>query len=185
MPYSVDFIWLSPRSSDCERGNETGKLTVDHCTFYNVAKSKQFLNTNTLKGQKYLYEFNSNIFVNVSNKKIYGNMTNNATQLSTDSKNTYLFDGEFFAETNYNGDEGLQTNPNFKDAANGDFAVEATTSQAVNQTGDQRWGTWNATGIQNVKAAQQTGKFYNLQGVEVKAPGKGLYIINGKKVVIK
>ena len=30
------------------------------------------MNTNTLKGQKYLYEFNSNIFVDVSNKKIYG-----------------------------------------------------------------------------------------------------------------
>jgi len=119
--------------------NETGKMTVANNTFYNVAKSKQFMNTNTLKGQKYLYEFNSNIFVNVSNKKIYGNMTNNKKQLTTDGKNTYLFDGEFFAETNYNGDEGLQTDPSFADAAAGDFTIGATTFQAREKTGDSRW----------------------------------------------
>lgn len=118
---------------------ETGKLTVDHSTFYNLAKSKQFLNTNTLKGQKYLYVMNSNIFVDCSNKKIYGNMTNNAKQVTTDSKNTYMFDGVFFAETGYNGDAGLQTDPAFKDAANGDFTLGASTVQAKYETGDPRW----------------------------------------------
>jgi archaellum component FlaF (FlaF/FlaG flagellin family) len=118
---------------------ETGKLTVDHSTFYNLAKSKQFLNTNTLKGQKYLYVMNSNIFVDCSNKKIYGNMTNNAKQVTTDSKNTYMFDGVFFAETGNNGDAGLQTDPAFKDAANGDFTLGASTVQAKYETGDPRW----------------------------------------------
>lgn len=118
---------------------ETGKLTVDHSTFYNLAKSKQFLNTNTLKGQKYLYVMNSNIFVDCSNKKIYGNMTNNAKQVTTDSKNTYMFDGVFFAETGYNGDAGLQTDPAFTDAANGDFTIGASTVQAKMKTGDPRW----------------------------------------------
>ena len=42
-----------------------------------------------------------------------------------------------------------------------------------------------ATGIQNINAADTTGKVYNLQGVEVKQPQKGLYIQNGKKVVRK
>ena len=122
---------------------ETGKLTVDHNTFYNIAKSKQFLNTNTLKGQKYLYVFNSNIFVDTSNKKIYGNMTNNKKQLTTDGLNTYMFDGAFFNETDYNGDEGLTTDPKFEDAANGDFSVRVKSEQAVNQTGDwNRWGEW-------------------------------------------
>lgn len=126
---------------------ETGKFTCSHNTFYNIAKGKQFMNTNTLKGQKYLYEFNSNIFVNVSNKKIYGNMTNNKNQLTTDGLNTYMWDGVFFAETNYNGDEGLQTDPGFKDAANGDFALADASAQAKaegGQTGDPRWGTWDA-----------------------------------------
>ena len=117
-----------------------GKLLVDHNTFYNVAYKKQFFNTNTLKGQaKYKYEFYSNIFVNVSNKKIYGNMASNKNQLGTDGKNTYLWDGEFFSETNYNGDEGLQTDPSFKDADNGDFTVGKTTDQYANKTGDPRW----------------------------------------------
>lgn len=118
--------------------NETGKLVCDHNTFYNIAKSKQFLNTNTLKGQKYLYEMNSNIFVDSSNKKIYGNMTNNNKQVTTDEKNTYWFDGAAFSETGYNGDAGLQTDPNFKDAANGDFTPQGA-DQVANKTGDPRW----------------------------------------------
>ena len=42
-----------------------------------------------------------------------------------------------------------------------------------------------ATGIQNVNATDAAGKVYNLQGVEVKQPQKGLYIQNGKKMVSK
>ena len=39
----------------------------------------------------------------------------------------------------------------------------------------------------NQKAALQAedGKWYNLQGIEVALPTKGIYIRNGKKVVIK
>ena len=42
------------------------------------------------------------------------------------------------------------------------------------------------TGIQNVKRTM-TGEdvIYNLQGVRVKNPGKGIYIINGKKTVVR
>ena len=120
-----------------------GKLLVDHNTFYNVAYKKQFFNTNTLKGQnKYKYEFYSNIFVNVSNKKIYGNMASNRNQLTAAEKNTYLWDGEFFSETNLNGDEGLKSDPLFKDADNGDFTVGKTTDQFANKTGDTRWTTF-------------------------------------------
>ena len=120
--------------------DKEGKLLVDHNTFYNVAYKKKLFETNTLKGQnKYKYEFNSNIFVNVSNKKIYGNLTNNKNQLGTDGKNTYLWDGEFFSETNYNGDEGLQTDPSFKDADNGDFTLDRRSLQYKNNTGDPLW----------------------------------------------
>ena len=245
---------------------ETGKMTVANSTFYNVGKSKQFMNTNTLKGQKYLYEFNSNIFVDVSNKKIYGNMTNNAKQLTTDGKNTYFFDGASFAETNYNGDEGLQTDPSFADATTGDFTIGESTKQAREKTGDPRWLTefvaptdvdktalaatiteaealsapvendpdatktaWAAvtdaltkaqavnadanvfqdevdaanTALANAIAAYNTATgitdinidnntvagekdvYYNLQGVRVANPGKGIYIKNGKKVLVK
>jgi hypothetical protein len=152
---SANFIALSGKRPWQITGHEDvdGKLTVDHNTFYNVAKAKQFLNTNTLKGQhRYKYEMNSNIFVDVSNKKIYGNMTNNTNQVITDSKNTYLFEGVFFAETNYNGDEGLQTDPGFKDAANGDFTLSLTSDQNTAKTGDPRWIAYSinvADGIEN------------------------------------
>ena len=41
------------------------------------------------------------------------------------------------------------------------------------------------TAISSVKAACEQGVVYNLQGQQVMQPTKGLYIINGKKVVIK
>jgi len=41
----------------------------------------------------------------------------------------------------------------------------------------------DATGINEVSAAQKSAKIYNLQGIEVKNADKGLFIINGKKVI--
>ena len=117
-------------------------FTFANNTFYNLAKSKQFINTNRLKGQaKQKFVMNSNIFVDCSNKKIYGNMTNNQKQIVPDGKNTYFFDGAAFAETNYNGDEGLKTNPGFdaEKVVAGDFTIGASTAQAKFETGDPRW----------------------------------------------
>ena len=41
------------------------------------------------------------------------------------------------------------------------------------------------TNIKDIKAEQNDGFYYNLGGQRVEAPAKGLYIKNGKKVVIK
>ena len=41
------------------------------------------------------------------------------------------------------------------------------------------------TGIQTVKRVAGDDVIYNLQGVRVKNPGKGIYIINGKKTILK
>ena len=41
------------------------------------------------------------------------------------------------------------------------------------------------TAISNVKQATSEGAVYNLSGQRVSQPAKGLYIVNGKKVVIK
>ena len=189
VPGKANFIAMSGKRPWQTTGyeDETGKFTCSNNTFFNVAKSKQFMNTNTLKGQRYLYEFNSNIFVDVSNKKIYGNMTNNAKQLTTDEQNTYLFDGEFFSEPNYNGDAGLQTDPSFADAANGDFTIGAGTQQAEYQTGDPRWLVeYVPTAIESLKGQKMAeGEWYTIQGIRVEKPTKGLYIHNGKTVVVK
>ena len=44
--------------------------------------------------------------------------------------------------------------------------------------------TEETTGIETVKAVNNN-RYYNLQGVEVAQPTKGLYIVNGKKVLVK
>ncbi len=44
----------------------------------------------------------------------------------------------------------------------------------------------NATGIQNIKGkTQNDGIYYDLSGRRVEKPTKGIYIVNGKKVVLK
>ena len=42
-----------------------------------------------------------------------------------------------------------------------------------------------ATGIETVKAGETKGEFFNLAGQRVAQPTKGLYIVNGKKAIIK
>jgi hypothetical protein len=44
----------------------------------------------------------------------------------------------------------------------------------------------SATGIGTLKAQTiEDGVYYNLQGQRVDNPTKGLYIVNGRKVIIK
>jgi hypothetical protein len=43
----------------------------------------------------------------------------------------------------------------------------------------------NASAIKSIQTQKGNGKIYNLQGVEVAQPVKGLYIQNGKKVIVK
>ena len=42
-----------------------------------------------------------------------------------------------------------------------------------------------ATGINNVKTAKVDGAYYTLEGVKTTKPVNGLYIHNGKKIVVK
>ncbi len=42
-----------------------------------------------------------------------------------------------------------------------------------------------STGIKAVKTAEGNGEFFNLSGQRIAKPSKGLYIVNGKKVVVK
>ena len=43
----------------------------------------------------------------------------------------------------------------------------------------------DAQGIAGINADKKNGKIYNLQGQEVVAPAKGIYIMNGKKFLVK
>ena len=45
--------------------------------------------------------------------------------------------------------------------------------------------TFNAAAQEgDIETLRNNNKVYDLQGREVKAPGKGIYIVNGKKVVL-
>lgn len=47
-------------------------------------------------------------------------------------------------------------------------------------------GSKDSDGIDDIKqASDDSGDFYNLQGQKVSKPSKGIYIKNGKKVVVK
>lgn len=43
----------------------------------------------------------------------------------------------------------------------------------------------NATAIDEVQTTKEDGVFYNLNGMRVSAPQKGIYILNGKKIIVK
>ena len=41
------------------------------------------------------------------------------------------------------------------------------------------------TGIESTERAEEDGAIYNLSGIQVNHPTKGIYVKNGKKYVIK
>ncbi|MDO5129277.1 MAG: hypothetical protein Q4D64_05095 [Prevotellaceae bacterium] len=57
------------------------------------------------------------------------------------------------------------------------FTVSAATAVEINKS--------TGTGINNINAENADNSFYTLQGVKVNGKAKGLYIKNGKKVVVK
>ena len=55
----------------------------------------------------------------------------------------------------------------------------------VNVSGVYLWKSGGSAGIKNLKADAQNGAYYNLAGQKVANPQKGLFIQNGKKVILK
>ena len=79
---------------------------------------------------------------------------------------------------------GADGGQSFDIAANKAYlAVPASVAGARNGFA---FGDDSTTGISNVNVNENVnGSVYDLQGRKVSTPGKGLYIVNGKKVVIK
>jgi len=132
-------------------GYGEGKTTMTYTnnTFYKVG-TDNWGNYSGISNNS-TYDVQKNIWVDCGGsgeiaRRIMGNGRLGSGATATWSQNTYWTAGAQKDQGTYDtgADENapLTTDPNFKDAANGDFAVESTTAQATNKTGDQRWGTW-------------------------------------------
>lgn len=133
--------------------------------------------------------------------------TNNGPQLRMYSGSLELVAAEGYAITsvvfNHNGNWGKPNN-SLINTINGEENTTATwegnsTNVALEVAGNTQMNsivvtlaekneetttyTWVGTGIQTVKAAQMENVYFDLAGRRVAQPAKGLYIVNGKKVV--
>jgi len=84
----------------------------------------------------------------------------------------------------------LEADPTFTGTATGKISkIQGSTQDAVqtNQEGDVEFSIKEktATGINSVNMDAQNGKIYNLNGQRVEKAQNGIYIQNGKKVVVK
>jgi hypothetical protein len=102
-----------------------------------------------------------------------------AIELNEFKTMTCTANGEGDAEGVKTGDERIDDFVHFhciKNAWGGEFPV--------NVSGVYLWKA-GATGIKDVKKAENNNVYYNLAGQEVANPQKGLFIQNGKKVILK
>ena len=95
-------------------------------------------------------------------------------------------DTKFYRLTMHNGSEigfwwGAADGAAFDLAANKAYLAVPTTNSAR----EALWFGDDVTAIETVKTQQADGQYFNLAGQRVAQPTKGLYIVNGKKVIIK
>lgn len=142
-----------------DKNTEFQTMTYLDNTFYNLLKSDgQWGNYSAIAGQNYIkFDVQKNIWFDcgkdIIRRMAGGRFGNNAPKLF--NLNTYFNDGECLAESEKTYDNGriLETNPEFKDAANADFTIGAYTQQAQFQTGAEKFLTkFEPADISAVKA---------------------------------
>lgn len=180
---------------------ETTTWAIESSTLYNIAVGKKANNSNGgIKGKKTTY-------MSITNSLLYnfgsstGNEVNgwlwgqNGGANATYANNAYLnADGVVAGWTDEAKGGSDQSGTSvagivtFTDAAAGNFngTLELPEgAEAPQELGDPRWKFNITTGIQTVTTTMENGAYYDLQGRRVAQPVKGLYIVNGKKVVLK
>lgn len=179
-----------------DKDTEFQTMTYLNNTFYGLLKSDgQWANYNGISGQVYSkFDIEKNIWYNSSKdviRRLAGGRFNDNAPLTFD-KNTYFNEDVDISASEASYDKSgtaLTTNPNFRKPADADFTLSANSMQYVERTGDPRWyingGHYN-TGIESISAEKfEDGAWYTIQGVRVDKPSKGVFIHNGKKVVMK
>ena len=181
-----------------DKADDTWSFTYENNTFYGLLKSDgQWGNYSGIVGKSAqgIVTVKNNIWYNCdaqTMRRMLG--SKNFSQFSKASlmeNNTFFVGGAAADQGNYGNGSDLTGEPGFKRPAEGDFTLSAYSVQFDKKTGDPRWyadgGHYNpVTGIEGVEAEKaDDGAWYTIQGVRVDKPAKGLYIHNGKKVVVK
>lgn len=149
------FVTYSNNARCSRAGFEKNAVIFKNNTFYNIAKVNSFANYSGFNGQKTsAFTVTDNIFVDCGNaqvaRRILGSRSASSYTEVTFANNTYM--------TNVAATEGaeatvafddlgsydvsgtaIEEDPMFKDAANGDFTIGASTRQAYLKTGAPRW----------------------------------------------
>ncbi len=152
----VKYFITYNNSGRCSRaGFEKNEVIFKNNTFYNVAKTGSFANYPAFSGQKSsAFTVIDNIFVDCSNgqvaRRILGSRAASSYTEVTFGNNTYMTNvpATEDAEATVVFDDlgsydvsgtAIEEDPMFKDAANGDFTIGASTRQAYLKTGAPRW----------------------------------------------
>ncbi len=180
-------------------GGTTKATIIKNSTLYGIAKGKTTSTPRRNNNDYITYEVKNSIIVDCGKKAQFlkglngGQPGNNCTwHIDGNSFQwTEDVDGvptltDISAEETCGGEvknnvEGTLVFAN--DVTTGDFTL-GDCPQATAIIGDPRWISQNV-GITDVHVNNNDGLWYNLQGVQVPHPIKGIYIQNGKKVVIK
>lgn len=189
-----------------EAGLEKQTISILNSTLYNIAYGKN-VNNHRQSNQKWLEYIVKNTIVLDCGKK--GQFVKGLNGGQGGANPTWTIDGNSFMytvdgiitdcgaeETTGDAEEAVNNTitgvTKFKDAANGDFTIDASSEHAKYKVGDPRWlveyvpGTGIDGITTDVDADNANGAWYNLQGLRIEKPAqKGIYIHNGKKVVVK
>ncbi|MDE6555836.1 MAG: DUF5123 domain-containing protein [Duncaniella sp.] len=158
--------------------------TYNNNTFYNLLKEDgQWGNYSAIAGQNYVkFDVQKNIWVDcgkdIIRRMAGGRFGGNAPL--TFAYNTYFENGENLAEAEAAYDKSetiLTTNPEFADAAAGNFTIGASTQQAEFQTGAPKWLVPFVSGLDMLEFDENAPvEYFNLQGIRVENPAAGIYI---------
>jgi hypothetical protein len=172
-------------------------MTYTDNTFYGLLTTDgQWGNYNGISGQAYSkFDVERNIWYNCGKdviRRMAGGRFNGSNPMTFD-KNTYFNEGVSTAESEASYDKGaiLTSDPGFQNPFEGNFTLSAYSDQYAENTGDPRWyingGHYSRTGISTISTDDVSEKIvYDLQGRRVtNTSKKGVYIVNGRKVVIK
>lgn len=182
-------------------------FAFENSTIYNITSGKNFFSHRQNSQTWIKYAIKNNIVVNSGKANFMqsinggGDSANPQYDVTTNSVGT-LADGTY---TDLSASQMVKsvvmgtlvtTDPQFKDAAAADFTVYAGSDQAKEKIGDPRWLVEFDETLSGIEGITTDGSsvnganndaWYNLQGVRVngKPTQKGIYIHNGKKIVVK